>query len=65
MLIKYPGLTIVGGLAMAFAICVGAVIFQVLSLLVFATLPLDGGHRILHIRTSNASCCRQRHHRSW
>src|SRR5688500_15685282 len=28
MLVKYPGLTIVGGLAMAFAICVGAVVFQ-------------------------------------
>ena len=27
MLVKYPGLTIVGGLAMAFAICVGTVIF--------------------------------------
>ena len=33
MLVKYPGLTIVGGLAMAFAICVGTVIFQVLALL--------------------------------
>ena len=32
MLVKYPGLTIVGGLAMAFAICVGTVIFQVLAL---------------------------------
>src|SRR5215211_9030929 len=28
MLVKYPGLTIVGGLAMAFAICVGAITFQ-------------------------------------
>ena len=32
MLVKYPGLTVVGGLAMAFAICVGTVIFQVLSI---------------------------------
>jgi putative ABC transport system permease protein len=28
MLAKYPGLTIVGGLAMGFAILVGTVIFQ-------------------------------------
>ena len=32
MLVKYPGLTIVGGLAMAFAIWVGIVIFQVVGL---------------------------------
>jgi putative ABC transport system permease protein len=39
MLVKYPGLTIVGGLAMAFAICVGTVIFQVLSLFLLPSLP--------------------------
>jgi putative ABC transport system permease protein len=50
MLVKYPGLTIVGGLAMAFAICVGAVIFEVLSLFLLPTLPLPGGDRIVHIR---------------
>jgi hypothetical protein len=50
MLVKYPGLTIVGGLAMAFAICVGTVIFQVLSLFLHPTLPLPAGDRIVHIR---------------
>jgi predicted permease len=50
MLVKYPGLTIVGGLAMAFAIGVGTVIFQVLALLVFPTLPLPAGDRIVEIR---------------
>ena len=40
MLVKYPGLTIVGGLAMAFAIWVGIVIFQVVGLFVHPTLPL-------------------------
>ena len=34
MLVKYPGLTTVGGLAMAFAICVGAGIYAVLSFIV-------------------------------
>ena len=50
MLVKYPGLTIVGGLAMAFAICVGTVIFAVLSMLLFPTLPLPSGDRIVQIR---------------
>src|SRR5690348_7055470 len=34
MLRKYPGLTIIGGLAMAFGIAVGAVTFQVMSIFV-------------------------------
>jgi predicted permease len=50
MLVKYPGLTIVGGLAMAFAICVGTVVFQVLALLLTPTLPLPDGDRIVEIR---------------
>ena len=50
MLVKYPGLTIVGGLAMAFAICVGTVIFAVLTMLLHPTLPLPGGERIVQIR---------------
>lgn len=49
MLVKYPGLTLVGGLAMAFAICVGTVIFQVLALLLSPSLPLPAGDRIVHI----------------
>ena len=50
MLVKYPGLTIVGGLAMAFAICVGTVIFQVLSIFVHPSLPLPQGDRLVQIR---------------
>ena len=50
MLVKYPGLTIVGGLAMAFAICVGTVVFEVLSLFVSPSLPLPAGDRIVQIR---------------
>jgi putative ABC transport system permease protein len=49
MLRKYPGLTIVGGVAMAFAIWVGAVIFQVMSLFVHPSLPLPGGERIVQV----------------
>jgi putative ABC transport system permease protein len=50
MLVKYPGLTMVGGLAMAFAICVGTVIFAVLTMLVYPRLPLPAGERIVQIR---------------
>jgi putative ABC transport system permease protein len=50
MLVKYPGLTAVGGLAMAFAICVGAVLFEMVMLFVSPTLPLPQGGRIVHLR---------------
>src|SRR5918995_1671082 len=50
MLVKYPGLTIVGGIAMAFAICVGLVIFQVLGLFTNPTLPIPKGARLVEIR---------------
>jgi putative ABC transport system permease protein len=49
MLRKYPGLTIVGGLAMSFAIWVGAVVFQVMGLFMHPSLPLPGGDRIVEI----------------
>ena len=55
MLVKYPGLTVIGGIAMAFAICVGAVIFQVMSLFTHPTLPLPAGDRIVQIRNWDAA----------
>jgi len=50
MLVKYPGLAIVGGVAMAFAIWVGATTFELVTPLVHPTLPLPGGDRIVQIR---------------
>ncbi|MCC7126377.1 MAG: ABC transporter permease [Acidobacteria bacterium] len=47
MLVKYPGLTIVGGLAMAFAILVGIVIFQFAGVFLYPSLPLPNGERIV------------------
>src|SRR4029079_15583400 len=41
MLVKYPGLAVVGGLAMAFAIWVGIVIVHVLSLFTNPTVPVS------------------------
>lgn len=50
MLVRYPGLTLIAGLAMAFAICVGTVIFQMLSILVYPSLPLPLGDRLVQVR---------------
>ena len=55
MLIKYPGLTIVGGIAMAFGICVGLVIFQVMSLFTNPTLPVSQAARLVVVRTMDAA----------
>jgi predicted permease len=55
MLRKYPGLTLIGGLAMAFAIWVGASTFEFLNQVVNPTLPLPGGSRIVGIRQWDAS----------
>jgi predicted permease len=51
MLFKYPGLTIVGGLAMAFAIWAGIVIVQVVGLFTNPTLPISDGARLVEIRS--------------
>ena len=54
MLVKYPGLTIVGGLAMAFGIWVGAVTFHMLGLVTGTKLPLPDGDRIVKIQNFDA-----------
>lgn len=55
MLVKYPGLTIVGGVAMAFAIGLGLVIFQVVSLFTHPTLPLPQGARLVEVGVLDVS----------
>lgn len=49
MLVKYPGLTIIGGTAIAFGIAVGAAGFEGLTQIASPTLPLPSGHRIVAI----------------
>ncbi|MFL5579003.1 MAG: ABC transporter permease [Gemmatimonadaceae bacterium] len=53
ILVKYPGLTIVGGLAMAFAVWVGVVAFEMVGAAVSPKLPLPDGDRIVRVRTWN------------
>ncbi|HEX8212200.1 MAG TPA: ABC transporter permease [Longimicrobium sp.] len=54
MLVKHPGLTIVGGLAMAFAVWAGAITFEMVTQFVHPTLPLRDGHRIVQVRVWDA-----------
>jgi predicted permease len=49
MLVKYPGLTLVGGIAMAFGIWFGAVAFHMFGLVTSTKLPLPDGDRIVKI----------------
>jgi putative ABC transport system permease protein len=49
MLVKYPGLTLIGGLAMAFGIWFGAVMFQMFGMITGGKLPLPDGDRIVRI----------------
>lgn len=49
MLVKYPGLTVVGGLAMAFAIWVGGGAFEFIRQVLNPALPLDDGARVVGI----------------
>lgn len=55
MLVKYPGLTVVGALAMAFGIWVGACGFELYTQVIHPRIPLDEGDRIVGIRQWDAS----------
>ena len=54
MLLKYPGLTLAGGLALAVAIGIGAGWYDLLGKLLWPTIPLPEGDRIVVIETQNA-----------
>jgi predicted permease len=55
MLLKYPVLTIVGGLSMAFAIWVGAGTFEAIRQLVFPVIPLPESDRIVVLQNWDAA----------
>jgi putative ABC transport system permease protein len=54
MLVKYPGITIIGGLAMTFAIWVGCVTFEMVNLLANPSVPLPDGDRLVQISVVDA-----------
>jgi predicted permease len=47
MLVKYPGLSIIGGAGLAVGVAIGAAFFAFLYSLLYATLPVEGGDRIV------------------
>ena len=51
MLLKYPGLTLAGGLALAIAIGVGAGWYEVVGKVLAPTIPLPEGDRLVFIET--------------
>jgi putative ABC transport system permease protein len=53
MLLKYPGLTIAGGLALAVAIGIGAGWYDLTGKLLAPTIPLPEGDRVVLIETQN------------
>jgi predicted permease len=53
MLLKYPGLTLAGGLALALAIGIGAGWHDISGKLMSPTIPLPEGDRIVRIETQN------------
>lgn len=54
MLLKYPGLTLAGGLALAIAIGMGAGWYDVMGKIMAPTIPLPEGDRLVLIETRNA-----------
>ena len=53
MLLKYPGLTLAGGLALAVAIGIGAAWYDLSRMLLSPTIPLPEGNRLVTIETRN------------
>ena len=54
MLARYPGLTLVGGLAMAFSIWIGAGVFELVTQVLRPSIPLPDGNRIVAISSWDA-----------
>jgi predicted permease len=54
MLLKYPGLTLAGGLALAIAIGIGAGWYEVIGKVFAPTIPLPEGDRLVTIETRNS-----------
>lgn len=55
MLIKYPGLTLIGGLGMAVAIAIAACSFTIFYSYLQPTVPLEDGERIVAIETMDVA----------
>jgi putative ABC transport system permease protein len=58
LLLKYPALTIIGGLSLAVAIAIGAVGIEVADELLYKRLPFDEGGRVVRLETRDTVASR-------
>ena len=58
LLLKYPGLTIIGGLSLAAAIALGAVGIETADELLYKRLPFDDGDRVVRLETHDTAASR-------
>jgi len=58
MLLKYPALTIIGGLSLAGAIAIGTVGIEVADELLYKRLPFDEGGRVVRLETQDTAASR-------
>ena len=58
LLLKYPALTIIGGLSLAGAIAIGAVGIEVANELLYKRLPFDEGGRVVRLETQDTAASR-------
>src|SRR4026208_1281184 len=50
---QHPGLTLVATFAIAVAIAIGAMFFEVISAVLYSTIPVDGGDRIVALELAS------------
>src|SRR5687767_14461400 len=58
LLLKYPALTIIGGLSLAAAIAIGAIGIEVADELLYKRLPFDDGGRVVRLETQDTAASR-------
>jgi hypothetical protein len=58
LLLKYPALTIIGGLSLAGAIAIGAIGIEVADELLYKRLPFDEGGRVVRLETLDTAASR-------
>jgi len=58
LLLKYPALTIIGGLSLAAAIAIGAVGIELADELLYKRLPFDEGDRVVRLETQDTVASR-------
>ena len=64
LLLKYPALTIIGGLSLAAAIAIGTVGIEVAGELLYKRLPFDEGSRVVRLETQDSAASRMEPRRS-